>query len=87
MAEECLVDANYQEEIRTWEDELKKHWDIFTEFAWIGFSAFEEETRKIGHESKVTKMKWREYLIHDLQRRHNEEVSESKTALHEKKEK
>jgi len=59
----------------TWEFSLKEHWNIFTEFAWKGFYAFEEETRKIGHENKIDKFKWREYLIWDLQRRHNEEVN------------
>lgn len=57
----------------TWEHTLKTHWDIFTEYTWKAFSVFEEETRKIGHENKVDKLKWREYLLWDMQRRHEEE--------------
>ena len=64
---------NIEDDPSTWEHTLKAHWNTFTEFAWRGFSVFEEETRKIGHENKVDKLKWREYLLWDMQRRHEEE--------------
>lgn len=60
-------------EPQTWEEVLREHWEIFCKHTWYGFSVFEEETRRIGHENKVTKMQWREYLIWDMQRRHEEE--------------
>jgi len=59
----------------TWEYNLNEHWIAFSALAWKGFSIFEEETRKIGHENKVDKFKWREYLIWDMQRRNDEEMS------------
>lgn len=64
---------NVEEDPNTWAHTLKEHWKIFTDHTWHAFSVFEEETRKIGHENKVDKMKWREYLIWDMQRRHEEE--------------
>lgn len=61
----------------TWAHTLKEHWDIFTNHTWYAFSKFEEETRKIGHENNVNKFKWREYLLWDMQRRHDEEVKDA----------
>lgn len=67
------MEIDYENDPETWAFELKKHWDIFTEHTWKVFLAFEEETRKIGHELKIDKFKWREYLLWDMLRRHEEE--------------
>lgn len=72
---------NCENEPGTWAYELKEHWDLFTDSVWRAFSAFEEETRKIGHENKVDKFKWREYLLWDMQRRHEEEIANMKCQL------
>ena len=64
---------NVEDDPSTWAYALKNHWDVFTKHTWEAFSHFEEETRKIGHENKVDKMKWREYLLWDMQKRHDEE--------------
>lgn len=58
----------------TWAIELKNHWDHFTDYTWVGFEMFVDDSLKRGHQNKIDKMKWREYLIWDLQRRHQEEV-------------
>lgn len=62
----------------TWSYELKKHWDAFSENCWKGFNSCCEEMRKTGHENKISKESWRQYLIWDMQRRHDEEEKSSK---------
>jgi hypothetical protein len=49
----------------TWAYELKKHWDAF--------NAACEYMRGRGHENKISAYKWREYVLWDMQRRHDEE--------------
>ena len=58
----------------TWDHELRKHFDCFSEACWRVFNQATEEMREIGHQNKVTKEAWREYVIYDMQRRHDEEV-------------
>ena len=67
------MEENYEGVPGTWAHTLKEHWDIFTEHTWRAFSVFEEETRKIAHENKIDKFKWREYLLWDMRKRHEEE--------------
>ena len=57
----------------TWAYELKQHYDAFCGACWKGFNAACEDMRAKGHENKVGRMEWREYVLWDMQRRHNEE--------------
>lgn len=67
------MEDDFEKVSGTWAYTLKEHWDDFTNHSWQAFSVFEEETRKLGHENKIDKFKWREYLLWDMQRRHEEE--------------
>lgn len=59
----------------TWDYELRKHFEAFTKVAWVAFNNASERMRKEGHENKVSKIKWREYVIWDMQRRHEKELT------------
>lgn len=58
----------------TWDYELRKHFEYFTAACWRCFNAAVEEMREKGHQNKVTKEAWRDFVIYDMQRRHDEEV-------------
>lgn len=67
----------------TWSNELRKHFDAFTKYCWLGFNKACEEMREKGHENKVPKMEWREYVLWDMQKKHEEEKNkESPTVGH-----
>lgn len=57
----------------TWANELKNHWEAFSSVCWIAFNAACDEMCEKGHENKISKYKWREYVLSDMQRRHDEE--------------
>jgi hypothetical protein len=58
----------------TWAFELKNHWDAFSDLAWRAFDKYVDSTRGLS----LDKMKWREYLLWDMCRRHKEEVKNGK---------
>lgn len=51
----------------TWSYELNEHFKGFSQYCWDGFDKCSESMREEG----VDKMNWREYLLHDMQRRHD----------------
>ena len=63
----------------TWSYILKNHFDAFTQGCWKAFNTACEDMREKGHENKVPKMKWREYVLWDMQKKHDEEVSKDKS--------
>lgn len=50
----------------SWAYELRLHWEAF--------NACCEIMREKGHHNMIDKFAWREYVIHDLQERHKEEL-------------
>ena len=65
-----MDEINYEEVPGTWAHELKNHWDAFDNICKI--------MNDKGNEDKVDYFKWREYVLWDMQRRHNEEVNGKK---------
>ena len=54
----------------TWAYELKNHWDKFSQGCWRSFNICSQELL----EENVDFMKWREYMLWDMCRRHKEEL-------------
>lgn len=64
---------NVEDDPTTWAYELKQHWDSFSDGCWISFNKICEVMRENGHENKIDRIKWREYVLWDMQRRHDKE--------------
>lgn len=71
-----MTQENYENDPSTWAYELRQHFNAFSEYCWKGFNSACEEMRKIGHENKVDRLKWREYVLWDMQKKHKKEVKE-----------
>jgi len=52
----------------TWACELKQHFLAFSHACWIGFNNACEDMRKNSHENEVDRIKWREYVLLDMQK-------------------
>ncbi len=55
----------------TWEIILNAHWKAFTDYLWMAFNKYVAEMD--DSDGKVPFEKWREYILYDMQRRHDEE--------------
>ncbi len=60
----------------TWEQILDRHFKGFTDGVWNVFNAYMTEI--LEKEYGMDKMKFRDYVIWDMKRRHDEEVKEIK---------
>lgn len=58
----------------TWAYELREHFKAFSDACWVSFNNACEDMRKHGHENKVDALKWREYVLWDMQKKHEIEV-------------
>ncbi len=72
-----MIINEYENIEGTWSSELKKHFDAFSNACWISFNAACEDMRLHGHENKVDKFKWREYVLWDMQQKHDREKNEN----------
>lgn len=70
---ECRCRLTEENGLGTWDYELQEHFKAFTAFCWEGLNASCNEMVEEGHEGKVPFYKWREYVIYDMQRRHDKE--------------
>lgn len=59
---------NYEEVPGTWAFELKDHWKAFC--------AISDLINEKGNQGKVDRLKFREYLLWDMQNRHEKEVND-----------
>lgn len=62
----------------TWGYHLKEHWKSFSDGCdryWKVFSFICDEWNKEGHKNKIDRLTWREYVLWDMMRRHQEEVN------------
>lgn len=70
--------AEVENDPSTWAYILKKHWDDFSESCWSAFNKFCEDTCREGHDNKISVLKWREYVLWDMKRRHHKEKNKTK---------
>lgn len=59
----------------TWAYELREHFNAFSRCCWEGFNSACEEMVRIGHENKINSLKWREYVLWDMQKKHDAELN------------
>jgi hypothetical protein len=69
-----MPEENHENVPGTWAHALREHFNAFTLHCWRGFDASCELMREIGHENKIDRYKWRDYVLWDMKRMHDEEV-------------
>ena len=69
-----MKEIDYEIVPGTWAYELREHFEAFTKYCWDGFNRCCEEMREKGHENNVDRLKWREYVLWDMQKKHRAEV-------------
>lgn len=72
MKEENETDA--EKDPTTWAYGLRAHFNAFSEGCWRSFNLVCDEMNRLGHENKLNKFKWREYVLWDMQQKHEEEM-------------
>ena len=65
-----MNDNPFEFDKKTWAYILKQHWDVFNRIC--------DEWNEEGHQGKLDKYKWREYILWYMQRRHDEEIKKVK---------
>jgi len=61
----------------TWAHELREHFNGFSQFVWDGFDRAIELMRDKGGMKAVDKFAWREYVLWDMQNKHDKECGTS----------
>ncbi|MBS3903764.1 MAG: hypothetical protein KGZ39_00375 [Simkania sp.] len=70
MDDEEILGEDFEKVPGTWAYELKNHWEVFSAYCWKTFNKCSEHTV----EENVDFLKWREYMLWDMCRRHKEEL-------------
>ena len=64
-----------KENMQTQQEILDKHFKSLTDFTWKAFDDYVTEMMKKNY--GMDRMKFREYVLWDMKRRHDEEVNDS----------
>lgn len=70
--------CDYEDIPGTWSHELKNHFKAFLNLCWEGLNRSSDLMLKEGHDNKIDRLKWREYVLYDMQKRHDFEVNGNK---------
>lgn len=67
-------EIDYEKVPGTWAHELRKHFDAFSDGCWRAFNHACGAMKDKGGMLTTDKYKWREYVLWDMQKKHDEEV-------------